>query len=220
MQRRTRQRLIQGLVSAVALLPLAGLVYAALADRLGANPIETVTHVTGEWALRFLLVALAITPLRLLTSWSQLAPFRRTFGLLAFSYASLHLLTFVTLDHFFDWGAIVEDVVERPYVSAGLAAFACMLPLAVTSTRGWTRRLGRRWVQLHRLAYVAGVAAVVHYLWLVKADRTPPLIHAAVLALLFAVRLGYRFARPRRATRESHDARAGELRSPVTRQDS
>jgi sulfoxide reductase heme-binding subunit YedZ len=196
-RRRTRQRLIQGLVSAAALLPLGGLVYAALVDRLGANPIETVTHVTGEWALRFLLVALAVTPLRLLTGRSPLAAFRRTFGLLAFFYASLHLLTFVGLDHFFDWGAIFEDAVKRPYVTAGLTAFACMLPLAVTSTRGWTRRLGRRWVQLHRLAYVAGIAAVVHYLWLVKADRTAPLAHAAVLALLFAVRLGYRFGRRR-----------------------
>lgn len=148
-----------------------------------------MTHFTGDWALRFLLLALAVTPLRRLLGWNALIRHRRTFGLLAFFYASLHFLTWVGLDHFFAWRAMVEDVVERPYVTAGFTAFVCMLPLAITSTRGWVRRLGRRWSQLHRLAYVAAAAATVHYYWLVKADVRAPLAYAAVLAVLLALRL-------------------------------
>ncbi len=177
----------------MGLLPAAGLAWAALTDGLGANPIETLTHVTGEWALRLLLASLAITPLRRTFGWAALAPCRRTLGLLAFAYAAVHLSVYVGLDHFFAGLSIVEDVLERPYVTAGATAFLCLLPLAVTSTRGWQRRLGARWVRLHRLVYVAAGAAVVHHLWLVKADLRAPLLEAAVLAVL----LGARFLRRR-----------------------
>jgi sulfoxide reductase heme-binding subunit YedZ len=160
-----------------------------IGGRLGANPIEAITHTTGDWCLRFLLAALAVTPVRRLTGWRRLAPHRRTLGLFAFFYACLHLSTYIGLDHFFDWKTVLEDVIKRPYVTAGFTGFLCLLPLAITSTRGWMRRLGRRWVQLHRLAYVAGVAGIVHYIWLTKADLLLPLVHAAILTALFGARL-------------------------------
>jgi sulfoxide reductase heme-binding subunit YedZ len=176
---------------------------------LGPEPIDTLTHTTGLWALRFLLLSLAVTPLRRGLGWTALAPWRRTFGLLAFGYACLHVATYVALDWGFDWAAIAEDVAERPYVTAGFTAFACLLPLAATSTRAALRRLGgRRWLRLHRLAYVAGAAAVVHFLWLVKADLREPASYAAALALL----LGLRLAAGARAAR----AGRGALPSPAT----
>jgi sulfoxide reductase heme-binding subunit YedZ len=173
----------------LGLLPAAALLAGAAANDLGANPIETVTHVTGEWGLRLLLASLAVTPARRLLGWTWAAPLRRTLGLLAFFYVCLHLITFVALDHFFDWELILEDALERRYVSMGLVGFCCLLPLALTSTRGMMKRLGRRWIRLHRLAYVAGVAGVIHFLWLVKADLAPPLAYAGVLALLLGARL-------------------------------
>ena len=133
-------------------------------------------------------MTLAVTPLRRLSGWSTLAPLRRTLGLAAFGYVCLHLLTYVVLDQFFDWRAIVEDVLERRYITAGFAGFLCLLPLAITSTRSWQRRLGVRWVKLHRLVYVAAGLGVVHHLWLVKADLRAPLVHASVLALLLGSR--------------------------------
>jgi sulfoxide reductase heme-binding subunit YedZ len=181
-------------VVALALLPAASLVWRAFGGGLGANPIETVTHVTGESGLRLLLASLAVSPLRRRLGWSWAAPLRRTLGLLAFFYVCLHALTYVALDHFFDWDLLLEDALERRYVTAGLAAFLCMLPLALTSTRAMVRRLGRRWVRLHRLAYAAGIAGVVHHLWLVKADLAPPLVHASVLALLLGERAWHRLA--------------------------
>jgi len=174
------------------LLPAASLAWRAASDALGANPIEEITHETGLAALRLLLASLAITPLRRAFGWGALAPYRRTLGLLAFTYACMHVATYVALDLFFDWAAILEDVAERPYVTAGLAAFCALVPLAITSTRAWIRRLGRHWVILHRLVYVAAIAAVVHFLWLVKADLREPLVYAAGLATLFAARLAPR----------------------------
>jgi len=176
-------------VIVAALLPLAWLGLAALRGGLGANPIETVSHTTGEWSLRLLLLTLAVTPARRLLSLAWLAPLRRTLGLLTFLYATLHMLAYVGLDQLFEWNALVEDALERRYVTAGLAAWLCLLPLALTSTRASIRRLGRRWVTLHRLVYVAAVAAIVHYVWLVKADLAAPLAHAALLALLLGLRL-------------------------------
>ena len=189
----------------VGLLPLLALLVGALGPGLGAEPIERITHVTGEWALRFLLLSLAVTPLRRLAKLAWLAPYRRTLGLLAFGYATLHLLTYVGLDQTFAWGLLLEDVLERRYVTAGFAAWLCMLPLALTSTRRSMKRLGQRWVSLHRLAYLAGVLAVVHFLWLVKADLLSPILHASVLAVLLASRL-LRFWRPAPGTARAGDA--------------
>ncbi len=187
---------MQAVAVGVGALPGLGLLGTALFGELGANPIESVTHVTGEWALRFLLLSLAVTPARRLLRWPWVAPLRRTLGLTAFAYACLHVATYVGLDHFFDWESIVEDVMERRYVTAGFAAFLCLVPLAVTSTDAMARRLRRRWIQLHRLVYLAALLAVLHFLWLVKADLLAPLLHATVLAAL----LGYRIhhARTRR----------------------
>lgn len=180
----------QLLATAIGLIPLgvlAGRFF--LGDGLGAEPIEVLTHVTGEWALRLLLLTLAVTPLRIGLGLAGLAPFRRTFGLLAFAYATLHMLTWLVLDQTLDWEFIVEDVLERPFVMAGLASFLAMVPLAATSTRSAMRRLGRRWRRLHRLVYFAALAAIVHYGWGVKADLLPPLAYGAVLLVLLAWRV-------------------------------
>ncbi len=181
------------------MLPALALAVALARDALGANPVEELTHETGEWGLRFLLASLAITPLRRLLGWRaagprarlarSLAPARRTLGLLTFSYAAGHLSVYLLLDQGLAWGAIWEDVAERRYITAGFAAFCCLTPLAVTSTRGWMRRLGRRWSQLHRLAYLAGGLALVHLFWLTKADYREPAIYAGLLALLLLARL-------------------------------
>ena len=201
-----RRQWIQGVTICVVAAPAVGLAATAAFGDLGANPIETVTHVTGEWGLRFLLLALAVTPARRAFRWSWLAPLRRTLGLAAFGYATLHFLTYLALDHYFDWNSIAEDVLERRYVTAGFAAFLCMAPLAATSTRRAMKRLGQRWVTLHRLVYAAGVLAVVHFLWLVKADEREPLVYGAVLALL----LGYRVWRRRPAgARPAHSVEIG-----------
>jgi sulfoxide reductase heme-binding subunit YedZ len=191
--RRIRQ--LHVLAIAIGVLPAASLILDAMTDGLGAEPIERVTHVTGGWTLRFLLLSLAVTPLRSLFGWRRLAPLRRTFGLIAFSYACLHYFTFIGLEHFFDWNLIVEDVLERRYVTAGFAALLCLVPLAATSTRAMMRRLGRRWNALHRLAYLAAILGVVHFLWLVKADLLEPLLYAAVLGLLLGARLWLRLKR-------------------------
>jgi sulfoxide reductase heme-binding subunit YedZ len=176
-------------VLAAVLAPAAALAWRAARGGLGANPIEAATHATGEWALRWLLATLALTPLRRWLGWHGAVAYRRLLGLAAFGYACAHLTIWVALDHGFDGAAIVEDVVERPFVTAGLAAFLLLAPLAATSTRGWMRRLGRRWTRLHRLVYVAAGLAILHFLWLVKADLRPPLVHGAILAALLAARL-------------------------------
>jgi sulfoxide reductase heme-binding subunit YedZ len=182
-----RQRAHIALIG-LALLPLAGLMVAAARGALGANPVETITHVTGEWALRLLLLTLAVSPLRRLAGWGFVAPWRRSLGLLAFGYACLHFATFLALDLGFDLSALGEEVVERPFVTLGFSALLLLTPLAVTSTRGWQRRLGRRWLSLHRLVYGAAVLAVLHFVWLVKADWVEPLVYGAVLAGLLALR--------------------------------
>jgi len=193
-----RTRALRAVVVATACVPLAGLLLDAWRDDLGANPIETITHRTGLWALRFLLVSLAITPIRRLSGWNAIISYRRTFGLLAFFYASLHLATWAGLDMFFDWGAMREDILKRRFVTAGMTAYAAMLPLAMTSTRAWIRRLGKRWAHLHRLVYVAGIAAVTHYVWLAKGERPQPRYYAAVLAVLLLSRVALSKTRGRR----------------------
>ncbi|HZQ18137.1 MAG TPA: protein-methionine-sulfoxide reductase heme-binding subunit MsrQ [Terriglobales bacterium] len=157
---------------------------------LGANPVEALEHGTGDWVLRFLLITLAITPLRQLLRIPSLIRFRRMFGLFAFFYACLHFATYLGLDKFLNVHEILADVVKRKYITVGFAAFVLLVPLAFTSTAGWIRRLGgKRWRALHRLIYASAIAGVIHYLWLVKADIRKPLIYGAILAVLLAYRL-------------------------------
>lgn len=173
-----------------ALVPLGVIAAAAASGELGANPVEALIHHFGEWALRLMLATLAVTPLRRLTGWNQAVRLRRMLGLFAFFYAVLHLATYVVLDRSLLVEEILEDLTERPYVMVGFAGFVLLVPLAATSTNAMIRRLGgRRWRLLHRLAYVAAAAGVVHFWWLVKADVREPFIHAAVLALLLVLRL-------------------------------
>ena len=176
------------LVFCVSLLPLVWLCWLAWQDRLGANPVETLSHRTGDWSLRFLLLTLAVTPLRRLSGWNWLLKFRRMLGLFAFFYVCLHLGVYLIFDQFFDPSAILEDIAKRPYITVGFAGFLLLIPLAVTSTNGMIKRLGRNWQRLHRLVYLIGVLGVVHYWWLVKADISEPLLYAGLLTML----LGYR----------------------------
>jgi methionine sulfoxide reductase heme-binding subunit len=156
---------------------------------LGANPIERVLHHTGWWALILLLVALAVTPLRRITGLNQLARLRRPLGLFAFFYATLHLAIYVGLDQFFAWAFIMEDLLERPFITVGFLAWLLLLPLALTSNRASIIRLGRRWVLLHKLVYLAAPLAVIHYFWRVRADTRAPLLFAATLVVLMALRI-------------------------------
>lgn len=183
-------RALKPAIFLVALIPFALLLADAFGGRLGANPVEAITHRTGDWTLRMLLITLAVTPLRRLTGWNRLARVRRMLGLFAFFYACLHLLTYIWLDQFFDLGAVVEDVVKRPYITVGFTSFLLLLPLAATSTDRMARRLGgRRWRRLHRLAYVTAAGGILHFLWLVKADLREPAIYLAVFAVLMAARI-------------------------------
>ncbi|MFY9752633.1 MAG: protein-methionine-sulfoxide reductase heme-binding subunit MsrQ [Candidatus Acidiferrales bacterium] len=176
---------------AVCLVPLAALAGRALQGELGANPIEFITHATGDWTLRFLVITLAVTPLRKLLRLPQLIRFRRMLGLFAFFYAFLHFSTWIVLDQFFDWRGMLKDVEKRPFITVGFTAFALMIPLAVTSTAGWIRRLGgRRWQWLHRLIYTSAILGVIHYYWLVKSDERKPLEYAWMVGILLAWRVG------------------------------
>jgi sulfoxide reductase heme-binding subunit YedZ len=189
------------LVFLLCLVPAALLVWRAAADDLGANPIEAVTLSTGRWTLRFLLITLAVTPLRRLTGWNRAITLRRMFGLFAFFYASLHFATYIVIDQFFDWETIVEDITKRPFIMAGFAALVLLVPLALTSTKGWIRRLGRRWQTIHRLIYGATALAVIHFIWKVKSDLRDPLLYASILVLLLGFRVVWWIAnRPRRAS--------------------
>jgi sulfoxide reductase heme-binding subunit YedZ len=181
-------RILKGLILIVGLVPAGMLAAGAITDDLGANPIEFITHETGTFALAFLIVTLAVTPIRRLTGWKEVIRLRRMLGLFAFFYASLHLLTWVVLDQFFDAPAMIEDVAKRPYITVGMVGFLCMVPLALTSSTAMIRRLGRRWQTLHRLTYAAAIAGVVHFWWLVKADVTEPQRWAAALTVLLALR--------------------------------
>jgi sulfoxide reductase heme-binding subunit YedZ len=173
----------------VCLVPFTLLVWDGLNDQLGANPVQTVTHQTGLWGLRLLLVTLTVTPLRRLTGWGPIVRFRRMLGLFAFFYALLHFLTYVVIDQGLALHDILEDVAKRPYVTIGFTGFVLLVPLAATSTDGMIRRLGgKRWKQLHQLVYVTAVAGCLHYLWLVKADTLHPLIYLSVLLVLLVLR--------------------------------
>ncbi len=178
------------LVFLMALVPVGLLLWKAYQGNLTANPIEYVTRNTGVWTLRFLLITLAITPLRRLLGLPELIRYRRMLGLFAFFYGVLHLMTYVWFDRFFDFEDIVRDVAKRPFITAGFTSFMLMVPLAVTSTAGWIRRLGgRRWQRLHRLVYVSAAAGVLHYLWLVKSDIRLPALYGALLVLALILRI-------------------------------
>jgi methionine sulfoxide reductase heme-binding subunit len=180
---------LKPLVFLLCLVPAIQLAYGAYIGDLGVNPIEFITRFTGSWALIILIASLAVTPLRRITGWNELIKFRRMLGLFAFFYASLHFATYIGLDLFFDFSAIGKDILKRPYITVGFFAFVVMVPLAATSTAGMIRRLGKRWQQLHRLVYVAAIAGVIHFYWLVKADITRPAQYGAVLAVLLGFRL-------------------------------
>ena len=184
-------RYVKPIVFICCLIPLAMLVWDGFHDALGANPIEKITHRTGDWTLRFLLITLSVTPLRILFGWQVLMRLRRMFGLFAFFYVCLHFATYLVFDHFFDIGEIVKDIVKRPYVTVGFTAFVMLIPLALTSTNKKMKQLGKNWKRLHQLVYVIAVCGILHYLWLVKADLLQPLIHAAILLVLLGVRIWY-----------------------------
>ena len=180
----------KSLIFLLCLLPALGLVLDGLTGGLGVNPVETVTHTTGEWALRLLLITLAITPLRRWLGWRWQQPLRRMFGLFAFFYAALHFATWFILDQGFSLDLVIEDVIERPYITVGFIAFVLLIPLAATSTDAMIRRIGgKRWKRLHQSVYVVGILGVLHYLWLVKADWTEPAVYGAILAALLLARL-------------------------------
>ncbi|MGZ4979323.1 MAG: sulfite oxidase heme-binding subunit YedZ [Methylobacter sp.] len=177
------------IVFLLSLLPFLLLVNDGINDRLGANPIEALHFGFGDWSLRFLCLSLALTPIKIITGQNKLMRFKRMMGLYAFFYASLHLLVFIVLDLSLSWEAFKDEVPKSPYILMGLLTYLLLLPLAVTSTKKMQKRLGRSWIKLHKLAYVAGVTALVHYFWLVKKDYTEPLIYAVVIAVLLGIRV-------------------------------
>ncbi|MFV8825583.1 sulfite oxidase heme-binding subunit YedZ [Thauera sp. WH-2] len=187
------------LIFILCLLPAIHLALGWQANTLGANPIETLTHATGEWALRLLLITLVVTPLRRLSGLHWLLRLRRMLGLFAFAYALAHFAIYLWLDQFFDVNAIALDILDRPFITVGFAAFVLMIPLAATSNSFAIRRLGgRRWQSLHRSTYAVAIFAVVHFWWLVKADISEPLLYASILAVLLGLRAWWREVERRR----------------------
>jgi methionine sulfoxide reductase heme-binding subunit len=184
------------LVFLLCLAPLFQLAWRVWNQDVTANPTEFIQHFTGDWAIRLIVATLAVTPLRKLLGVPGLIRFRRMIGLFAFFYACLHFLTYLWLDKLFDFSAMLKDVGRRPFITAGFAAFACLVPLALTSTAGWIRRLGgKRWQRLHSLVYVTAMAAVAHYYWLVKSDIRLPMLYGTLVALLLAWRVVSRTVR-------------------------
>ncbi len=184
--------LIKSLLFMIALLPFGRLFLFAFTDDLGANPIEFITRNTGDWTLYFLCITLAVTPLRRLTNWNWLIRLRRMIGLFVFFYAALHFTTFLWFDHFFDVGEMLKDVVKRPFITVGFAAFVLLIPLALTSTNSMVKRLGgKRWQWLHRLIYVVAMLGVVHYWWMKegKHDFEQPIIFGVIVAALLLIRV-------------------------------
>ena len=186
----TSNRWLKAAAFLVCLAPIFSLAWRGLHRHLGANPIETITHASGDWTLRFLLVTLTVTPLRSLLRMPQFIRFRRMLGLFAFFYGCVHLVTYIWLDKFFDLNEILQDIAKRKFITIGFAGLLLMVPLAVTSTAGWIRRLGgRRWQLLHRLIYFSAIGGVIHYYWLVKSDIRLPVLYGATLTVLLAYRV-------------------------------
>jgi sulfoxide reductase heme-binding subunit YedZ len=204
------------LVFALALIPLAWVAWTAVASGLGptgplgANPIEYINRFLGDWAIRFLLLALAVTPVRGITGWTPLMRFRRMIGLFAFFYASMHLSSYIVLDQFFDWTEIWKDIVKRNYITVGVVNFVLLASLAATSTKGMIKRLGaKRWTKLHKLVYVAGIAACLHFYMMRKGVQLEPIIYAGICAVLLAYRVAAHLKKKARAGRAENPDRAG-----------
>lgn len=191
MTRETKIRWIIKLTVLLACLaPLIWITWAAVRGDLGANPVESVNRHLGDWAIRMLLASLAVTPVVQITGLSVVMRFRRMLGLFAFAYATLHIANYIVADQFFNWADIWADIIKRNYITVGMATFLILLPLALTSTKGMIKRLGgKRWRKLHRIIYLAGIGAVVHYTMMVKADLSQPVLHAAILFVLLAYRV-------------------------------
>jgi len=210
-----RLRVFRALAWAAPVAPLVWLGLRFRRDHLGANPIEAIILWSGVTTLILLMATLAVTPLRRLTGWNEVVRVRRFLGLTAFGYLCVHFLSYVGLDQFFALGYILDDIGKRPFITVGFAAFLLLIPLAVTSTKGWIRRLGRRWQRLHQLIYIAAPLGVLHYYWKVKADTRWPLVFAVILLMLFALRLRSRrgagkASRPRRSEPVAADVPAAE----------
>jgi sulfoxide reductase heme-binding subunit YedZ len=181
---------IRTAVHLLCVSPFLVLAWRGIGGELGANPIEAVVRDLGDWALRFLVAALAVTPLRQMTDWSVLATYRRMAGLWAFAYAALHVTAYVVLDQFFDWASIGDEILKHKFITAGMAALTLLVPLAATSTTGMVRRLGgRAWRRLHRLVFIAAPLAAIHYIWMVKADISQPLVYSGFIVILLGYRL-------------------------------
>ena len=212
MSRSSLIRAAKVLASIAAFTPAVVLTWRAFHGTLRPDPVERLTHVTGLTALILLLVTLALTPLRRYTGWNDLIRFRRMLGLWAFTYAVLHFLIYIVFEHFFSVALISEDILERPYVTVGFLALLLLIPLAITSTRGWVRRLGgKRWSRLHQLFYVATALAVLHFLWLVKIDTREPVIYGLVLVALLGARLPKRAkVGPKRGAKREKRAKRGK----------
>lgn len=201
-------RVLKLLAFLACLGPLTILLWKGFHEQLGANPVDVITRSTGKWTLTFLLITLSVSPLRKLAGLPWLVRFRRMLGLFAFFYGSLHLMTYVWLDKFFDVNAMLHDIAKRRFITAGMTAWVLMLPLALTSTAGWIRRLGgQRWQRLHRLIYFSAAAGVIHFIWLVKADLRRPLTYGAILCALLGLR-AVMWAAAKWRTRQTVAARA------------
>lgn len=199
--------LLKALLFMVCLIPLARLAWGVYQDDLGANPIEALTRGLGTWALNFLLITLCVTPLRRFTGWHWLIRLRRMLGLYVFFYAALHLSSYLWLDQFFDWAAIVKDILKRPFITVGMISFALLVPLAVTSNNLAIRRLGgKQWMQLHRSVYAIAILATLHYVWLVKLDVLVPALYGVGVAALLGLRAFWRY-------REKQEQLAGKYRT-------
>jgi methionine sulfoxide reductase heme-binding subunit len=214
-------RLVKPLVFAACLVPFLSLIANGfgIGGSLGANPIDKITDVTGTWTLRFVLITLAVTPIRRVTGWNTIIRFRRMLGLFAFFYGSLHFLTWAVIDQGLALQFIGADIAKRPYITVGFLGFSLMIPLAITSTAGWIRRLGgKRWQMLHRAIYLTAVCGVIHYLWLVKSDINRPLTYGAILAVLLAIRVWYAWRpkpKPKPAATAATGANAGASASAL-----